>query len=87
MGRQIVQQPDGKYSIWSTIVDDFIVVDCENAAEIIEVLVEDSRAEIEAYVGRVLIQLTDGEKPYHQFTKTYAQCIEIRNEVHSDHGN
>lgn len=24
----IIKQPDGKYAIWSTIVDDFIYIDC-----------------------------------------------------------
>ena len=27
MGRQIIEQPNGKYAIWSTIVDDFILED------------------------------------------------------------
>lgn len=27
MGRSIVEQPDGKYALFSTIVDDFIVCD------------------------------------------------------------
>ena len=84
MGRQIVKQPDGKYAIWSSVVDDFVVVDCENAAEIIDVLVEDSRREIERYVLQVLAQLDSGEEPYHQFTRSFSDCIEIIREVHGD---
>lgn len=27
MGRAIVEQPNGKYAVWSTVVDDFIILD------------------------------------------------------------
>lgn len=85
MGRQIVEQPDGKYAIWSSIVDDFVVVDCENASEIIDVMVEDARRDIERNVLRVLAQLDSGEKPYHQFTNTFSECLERIREIHGDH--
>jgi len=84
MGRQIVKQPDGKYAIWSSVVDDFVVVDCENAAEIIDVMVEDSRRDIESNVLRVLAQLDRCENPYHQFTKTFSECLELIREIHGD---
>ena len=84
MGQQIVQQPDGKYAIWSSVVDDFVVVDCENAEEVVDVMAEDSRREIDKHVRRVLEQLASGGRPYHQFTKTFGECLEIIREVHGD---
>ena len=39
MGHQIIKQPDGKYLIWSTIVDDIIVYDADRE-EVIEYFIE-----------------------------------------------
>ena len=84
MGRQIIRQPDGKFSIWSTIVDNFVTVDCEDADEIIEEFLDDARREITDMVYRVVGMLERGGKPYHQFTKTYNECLDLIKEVHGD---
>lgn len=39
MGHQIIKQPDGRYLVWSTIVDDIVVYDADRE-EIIEWFVE-----------------------------------------------
>ena len=84
MGRQIVKQPNGKYAIWSSVVDDFVIIECADAAEIIEALVEDARADISRSVNDVIAKLHAGQKPYYQHTKTFADCMEIIREVHGE---
>ena len=84
MGVQIVQQPDGKFALWSSIVDDFTHVDCENAAEITEIFVERSRREITDNVNGIVAALSRGEKPYYQFTKSFEDCIAFIREIHGD---
>lgn len=38
MPRCLVKQPDGRYAIWSTIVDSFIVVNCTAGEAVVEFL-------------------------------------------------
>jgi ADP-ribosylglycohydrolase len=45
MARNIVQQPNGLYSVFSSIVDDFIIVDA-TIDEIVEAYIEDEREKI-----------------------------------------
>ena len=86
MGMQIVQQPDGKYAIWSSVVDDFVIVDCDAVEEIIEAIVQDARRDITTAVENVVGKLNRGEKPYYQHTKTFHECLAIIREVHGqDH--
>jgi len=84
MGRQIVKQPDGKFAIWSSVVDDFVVVDCADVNEIIESIMDDARRDITTAATEVVAKLERGEKPYYQHTKSFDQCIEIIREVHGD---
>lgn len=84
MSQQIVQQPDGKFAIWSSVVDNFILVDAENAQEIIDELVEDARQSITAKVNDIITALHRGDKPYHQSTKSFDDCIALIREIHGD---
>jgi len=84
MGKQIVQQPNGKFALWSSVVDDFTVVDYENAEEIIDDFVEESRRELTAKINGIIAALDRGEKPYYQFTKSFDDCIELIREIHGD---
>jgi hypothetical protein len=84
MGKQIVQQPNGKFALWSSVVDDFIVVDYEHAQEIIDDFVEESRREITDKVNGIIAALHRGEKPYYQFTKSFEECVALIREIHGD---
>jgi len=84
MGKQIVKQPDGRFAIWSSVVDDFVVVDCDGAEDIIEVFLDEQRCRLADDVTRILGQLNLGKKPYHQFTKSFNDCIEVIKEQHGD---
>ncbi|MBO9598643.1 MAG: hypothetical protein J7559_12610 [Cohnella sp.] len=59
MGRRIEKQPDGKYAVWSTIVDDYIIVDA-TPEQIIESFIEDARTDIETSVRRDIDRLNRG---------------------------
>ena len=83
MGRQIIKQPNGKFAVWSSIVEDFILLDV-SPAEIIEEFVEDSRETIETRVTEIINTLERGEKPYSSFTRTFDQIIDEVKDRHGD---
>lgn len=84
MGLQIVKQPNGKYAIWSTNTDDFTAVDCDGVDDIVEVFMEYDRASVESSVKSTIERLEQGKKPYHQFTKTFDECVGIIRELHGE---
>lgn len=63
MGRQIIKQPDGKFCVWSTIVDDFIIVDA-TPEEIIEIYIEEKSEEIKENVYEVVNLLNQGKNHF-----------------------
>ena len=81
MSWQIVKQPDGKYAIWSTCVDDFIVTD-GTKEEITQVFVDDAKDRVAANVNHIITELEQGGKPYYQFTKTFEELEQYRDEIH-----
>lgn len=83
MAHQIIKQPDGKYAIWSSIVDDFVITDC-TLKEYIEFLIERESKRIRNEVEEIARKLENGEKPYYQFTKTYEEAVKFRNQIHKD---
>ncbi|WP_417459138.1 hypothetical protein [Kordiimonas sp.] len=82
MGKQIIKQPDGRFAIWSSIVDDFVATDLESPDEIVGAFVEEYRQFISAEVVRVVDVTNRGGKPYHRFTKTFDDCVKTIREVH-----
>lgn len=69
MGWQVIEQPDGKYCIWSSFVDDLIVVDAswEDLEEVfMEKAVEAEKRHMEGLKKRL-----EKKAPYYQFTKTW----------------
>ena len=82
MGHQIVKQPNGKYAIWSTVVDDFVCIDCENEAEIVEEFMDYERRRVEINVARIVKVLEDGRNPYFQFTMSFRECVGTVEQTH-----
>jgi hypothetical protein len=80
---QIIKQPNGKYCLFSNIVDSITHYDMSEE-EIVEVYVEEVREEYKRKVKNVINQLEKEEKPYHQFTMTFDECIETIKEVHGE---
>lgn len=79
MGRQIIKQPNGLFAIWSSVVDNFIVLNY-TAQQIVDKYIEEEKKRITESVANDIKLLEAGESPYYQFTKTWdgaLQSIEI----------
>lgn len=80
MGQQIIRQPDGRFAIFSSIVDGFLLTDATEE-EILRWRADEAgcaaRERTMAELERVKFQ----DKPYHQFTLTWdeAYAIDLRN--------
>lgn len=73
---KIIKQPDGFYSVWSTIVDNFVM---ENVTpeEIIENRLENQKLIVENLVWEEIKNINRGKK-----FMTFNEAIRFRNEVH-----
>jgi len=83
MGRQIVRQPNGLYAVWSSNVDDFIMVDAterEIGDDWVLQMAEELRKDIRARID----QLEKGGKPYFQFTRSFDECVDTIRQLHGD---
>lgn len=83
MGRQIIKQPNGKYAVWSTVVDDFILVDAL-PEDIVSERVQESSERIRKDVTKVIEDLNNGKRPYYQFTVTFEEAVRKIKELHGD---
>jgi len=77
MGQQIIKKDDGKYAIWSTIVDDFLV-DYATKEEIIEYLREKTLREFDRDIEQRFEMASTHQR------RTYNELMDLRNEVHED---
>jgi len=82
MGHQIIKQPNGKFAIWSTIIDDFISMD-NTPENLIQYYIEASKKEIRERITETINTLESGGKPYYQFTMTWEEALRLRDEIHS----
>ena len=73
MAHQIIKQPNGKFALWSTVIDDFLVEDA-TPAEIAQYEVECMKKQVINNTLRIVQRLKDGGKPYYQFTLTWEEC-------------
>jgi len=80
---QIIKQPNGKYCLFSTVVDSVTHYDC-TPEEIIEIQKEKATSGIEEKVKGIIKKLEDGGKPYYQFTMNYDEMIETIKEGNSE---
>lgn len=81
MGQQIIKQPNGKYALFSSIVDDFILVEAD-PQDIIDEWVEKYKAETEKKVSEIITALEKGEKPYYQFTMSFDEAVQTVRQRH-----
>ena len=85
MGRQIIKQPNGKYAIFSSIVDDFVFANA-TAKEMIDFCVEEEASKIRESIKHIIDMLDKNEKPYHQFTMNWEEALDTIKEVHGEEG-
>ena len=77
MGRAIIEQPDGLFCVWSTVVDDFLIYDA-TMEEIREWWREDYIQNFEHEWESILRH----REMFQQ--RTYEDCIRTRNRIHGD---
>lgn len=75
MARQIIKQPNGKYCLFSSIIDNVIVYDATKQ-EIIDFLIEEQKYEITINVNRQVDNLEKGSLPYAPFRLSYEDMKE-----------
>lgn len=75
MGQQIIKQPNGKYAVFSSVVDAFVLLDAEQP-EVFEHFIDAARRQAERDVARVFEKLDKGQKPYYQFTMTFDEAAQ-----------
>ena len=81
MGKQIIKQPNGKYCIFSSIVDNVTHYDM-TVEGIIEDWVNEAKNDITEKVKGIVSKLEKGEQPYYQFTHSYEDMIALIKEIH-----
>jgi len=82
MGQQIIKQPNGKYCLFSSVVDNVTYYDMTKE-EIVEVWTEKAKKDFEEKVNDIVSKLDKGEKPYLQFTLSYEEMLQTILEVHN----
>jgi hypothetical protein len=76
VGTQIVCQPNGKYAVWSSVVDDFVLLDA-TPEDIIDDWSATEVQRITEHVCNIVAALARNEKPYYQFTRSFEECVKI----------
>ncbi len=82
MGWQIIQQPNKKYCIFSSVVDNVTHYNCTRE-EIIQLFIDQEALRIRNRISEIIDQLEAGEKPYYQFTKSFEEMINTIGDIHS----
>jgi hypothetical protein len=76
MGRILVEQPNGKWAVWSTVVDDFILLDCDEP-DLFAMEVRDSARTWATDTERRVRRNSGGNSP-----KYWIECLETRRAIH-----
>jgi hypothetical protein len=77
VSEQIIQQPNGRFAVWSTVTDSLIVLDATREELIswrAEQAAEKARVATENELARVLDPCNP--RPYFQFTLTWEEAVE-----------
>lgn len=81
MGHQIIRQPNGKWAVFSSVVDDFVLLDATRD-DIVEMRVQDARETIEREIDQKIAALEAGQRAYFQFTMSWDEACKWAREVH-----
>lgn len=80
MARQIIKQPNGKFAIWSTIVDNFIMTDA-TPEEYIEFRIKEETERIKREIPEIINKLNNNIKVGY-FDQTWESALERIRKVH-----
>lgn len=72
---QIIRQPNSKYAIWSSIVDNLIYFNC-SSDEVVDIICERDKDKAKKSTEAIIEKLKSGEKPYHQSTMNWDKVID-----------
>lgn len=78
MAHQIIKQPNGNYSIYSSIIEDIIGYDLTKE-ELISFYKEEAAKKAEIETKILLNRIDSGQKPYGQFTITWEKVKNLIN--------
>jgi len=83
MARMIIKRPDGKYAIWSSIVDDFIF-DGITKKEWVKHRIKEATERVKKDLKDVFKAVDEGkpERFYLWFAMTYEEAKKLRDEIH-----
>jgi hypothetical protein len=81
MSRQIIKKDNGKYAIWSSIVDDFIFDDITKE-EYMEFRLAESKKEVKKDLEEIFDKIDNGKNVYYQFAMTYKDALAWKDRVH-----
>ncbi len=79
MARQIIKQPNGKYCVFSTVVDSIVDYDMS-----VNELKKDRKNGDEETIDKIITKLENGEKPYYQFTMTFDEMLETIKSIYGE---
>lgn len=82
MGRRIIKQADGQYAVWSTIVDNFVAVNCSEQ-DIVEMYLEEEAKQIRCDVARQIL-VADGFQRGNQFTMNMDEALGTIRQIHGE---
>ncbi len=86
MGHTVIKQPNDKYAIFSSVIDDFIILDA-NKDELIEFYVDSAREEITERFDRMFGYYDRGQTPPIYAggpSITWMEAINRRKEIHGN---
>ncbi len=72
---QIIKQPNGKYCVFSTVVDNITDYDM-SIDDIVDKWTKQYREEIIEKINSIVTKLENDEKPYYQFTMSFDEMLE-----------
>jgi hypothetical protein len=84
MAEQIIRQPDGRLAVFSSVVDAFVVIDA-TPDELIDYRAEEAAIKARERARTEIDRVLSGEpKPYHQFTLTWDEAVQMDREHGGD---
>lgn len=83
MGRQIIKQPNGKYCVFSTVVDSVVYYNMTQE-ELVKEFANDYGSYVQEKIIEIIEKLEVGGKPYYQFTMDYEEMMETIKDIHGD---
>jgi hypothetical protein len=80
MGQQVIKQPNGSYAVWSSIVDNFILLNASKE-EIVEYYIARESKRVKELVDE-LVERADNPDSGNQFTLSYESALDRISRVH-----